>query len=76
MTINGAFVQDMLVNHVIIVLRHEKDTDVIKLVTEIQAFQDFNDSSSQTSGTSATTEMSVEQSRRSSYSTDGEASQM
>ena len=83
MTINGAFVQDMLVNHAIRVLRHDKDTDVMNLVTEIQAFQDFDDSSSQTSGTSATTEMSVEQfgemlskSRRSSYSTDGETSQM
>ena len=73
----------MLVNHAIRVLRHDKDTDVMNLVTEIQAFQDFDDSSSQTSGTSVTTEMSVEQfgemlskSRRSSYSTDDETSQM
>lgn len=83
MTINGAFVSDTLVNHAIRVLRHDKDTDVINLVTEIQAFQDFDDSSSQASSASANTEMSVEQfgeilskSRRSSHSTDGETSQM
>lgn len=81
--INGAFVSDNLVYQAIRVLRHDKDTDVINLVTEIQAFQDYDDTSSQASSASANTEMSVEQfgeilskSRRSSHSTDGETQQM
>jgi len=82
-TINGAFVNDVLVNNAIRCLRHDKDNEVIMLVTEIQTYQDFNDASSQSSNASANTEMSTEffmqslnQSRRDSHSTDGETSQM
>ena len=45
-TIVGAFVSDTLVNHAIRVLKHDKDTEVVSFVTEIQSLQDFDDASS------------------------------
>ena len=82
-TIVGAFVSDTLVNHAIRVLKHDKDTEVVSFVTEIQSLQDFDDASSQASNASANTEMSTEvfmetlsKSHRNSSSTDGETTQM
>lgn len=82
-TIIGAFVSDTLVNHAIRVLRHDKDSEVVSFVTEIQSLQDFDDASSQASNASANTEMSTEvwmealsKSHRNSSSTDGETTQM
>ena len=34
-TINGAFVNDVMVNHAVRVLRHDKDNEVLHMVAEI-----------------------------------------
>ena len=34
-TINGAFVNDVLVNHAVRILKHDKDSEVISFVNEI-----------------------------------------